>query len=552
MSMKPQPCYTVPEETARVARAIFPKGNLYMRMYDIFGALFEDEDFAALFSTEGQPALSPIRLVLVLILQFAEGLSDRQAAEAVRTRIDWKYLLCLELTDPGFHYSVLSEFRTRLIVGSMEQMLLDKLLSHFAEHGLLKARGRQRTDSTHILGAVRTLHRLELVVETMRQALNTLAVTVPDWMRAHSIPEWVDRYGPQAQEYRLPREATARQAYGEVVGADGLTLLVSIGDPTTPAWLRDVPAVQILRQVWIQNYTWTETGKLRWRQADELPPASLRISSPYDPEVHFCIKRSTKWLGYKVHLTETCDEDAPRLITHVETTLSTAPDTDAITPTHESLQEKDLLPTDHLVDTGYMDTGLLVTSQEDYGVNLVCPTRPDTSWQARQEGGLTVKDFEIDWTAQQATCPAGKQSQFWMPAIDIHGREVIQVKFAKRDCRACAMQARCTRANPPRRTITILPETQHKALQAAREREHTDAFKEQYAQRAGVEGTISQGVRAFDLRRTRYTGLAKTHLQHVLTAAAIDLVRAARWLAGEVPAQSRRSAFVRLHAVAAA
>lgn len=168
---------------------------------------------------------------------------------------------------------------------------------------------------------------------------------------------------------------------------------------------------------------------------------------------------------------------------------------------------------------------------------MLCPTRPDTSWQARQEGGFTVQDFKIDWVSQQAICPAGKRSQFWMPAIDIHEREVIQVKFAKRDCRACAMRAQCTRSSPPRRTITILPEAQHKALQAARERERTEAFKKQYAQQAGVEGTISQGVRAFGLRRTRYIGLEKTHLQHVLSAAAIDLVRVAHWLAGDIPAQ---------------
>jgi len=143
MSLQPRSDYTVPAETARVAHAVFPNGNIYLQLYDSLGSLFQDEDFAALFPPDGQPALSPLRLVLVLILQFAEGLSDRQAADAVRSRIDWKYLLCLELTDPGFDYSVLSEFRARLIESGWEQKLFDRLLEQFRTRGLLKARGQQ-------------------------------------------------------------------------------------------------------------------------------------------------------------------------------------------------------------------------------------------------------------------------------------------------------------------------------------------------------------------------------------------------------------------------
>ena len=174
MSLQARPSYTVPEETSRVAHAIFPHGNPYLQLYDTFGSLFQDQDFAALFPADGQPALSPMRLMLALILQFAEGLSDRQATDAVRARLDWKYLLCLDLTDPSFDQSFLSEFRTRLIENKWEQNILDKLLAQFRELGLLKARGRQRTDSTVVLGAVRDLNRLELVGETMRHALNSL------------------------------------------------------------------------------------------------------------------------------------------------------------------------------------------------------------------------------------------------------------------------------------------------------------------------------------------------------------------------------------------
>ena len=184
MSLHPHVIEPVPEDTARVARAAFPKGHPYLTFRDALGTIFQDEDFAALFPASGQPGLSPWRLALVTLLQFRENLADRQAAEAVRARIDWKYLLSLELTDPGFDFSVLSEFRDRLLAGSAEELLLDKLLERCRALGLLKARGQQRTDSTHVLAAIRVMNRLELVAETLRAALNTLATVAPVWLQA--------------------------------------------------------------------------------------------------------------------------------------------------------------------------------------------------------------------------------------------------------------------------------------------------------------------------------------------------------------------------------
>jgi len=257
--------------------------------------------------------------MLVLILQFAEGLSDRQAAEAVRTRIDWKYMLCLEITDPGFDYSVLSEFRARLIEQAWEQQLFDRLLQHVKAHGLLQGQREQRTDSTHVLGATRDLSRLELVGETMRRVLNSLAIVAPDWTLAHSLADWVERYGARLQDYRLPKGQAQRETYAEVIGADGLALLQALWEPATPRWMREIPAVRTLHRVWLQSYTWRDESTLRWRQPDELPPAMLAVRTPYDDEVRFGRKRATDWMGYKVHLTETCDPDAPRIITHVET-----------------------------------------------------------------------------------------------------------------------------------------------------------------------------------------------------------------------------------------
>src|SRR5258708_10033186 len=221
MSLKPQAICPVPQESDRLAQAAYPKGNLYIQMREVLGSIYTDEDFADLFPKEGQPAQAPWRLALVTVLQFLENLSDRQAADAVRGRIDWKYLLGLDLTDAGFDASVLSEFRSRLGAGHAEERLLEKMLTLFQQKGWLKARGRQRTDSTHVLPKIRALNRVPRVCETMRAALNSLAVVAPDWLRAHSLAEWVDRYRTRLEDSRSPLGEAERLAFAEELGQQG-------------------------------------------------------------------------------------------------------------------------------------------------------------------------------------------------------------------------------------------------------------------------------------------------------------------------------------------
>lgn len=249
MSLKILPIPPVPEETARIVRASFPHGTLLVQLRDALGTLYSDDDFADLFPTRGQPAEAPWRLALVTILQFLEGLADRQAADAVRSRLDWKYALSLDLTDPGFDHTVLSEFRTRLVAGGAEQRLLDIVLEHARGRGWLKTRGHQRTDATHVLAAVRALIRLECVGETLRYVLNVLAEVAPEWLREHAHRDWLERYGRRVEEYRLPRGKAERERYANLVGADGWQLLDVLDEGATPAWLRELPAVQTLRRV---------------------------------------------------------------------------------------------------------------------------------------------------------------------------------------------------------------------------------------------------------------------------------------------------------------
>jgi len=348
MSLHLETVGPIPEQTKQVALAAFPNGSLCLRIADELGSIFRDEQFAKLFPRLGQPAEAPARLALVLLFQFAENLSDRRAANAVRARIDWKYALALELTDPGFDSTVLSEFRTRLVQGSAEQILFETLLEQCRERKLLTGCHRQRTDSTHVLGVIRALNRLECVGETMRHALNVLAVAAPAWLLEHSRAEWIDRYGSRVEDYRLPKSATGRQAHAQQIGVDGYALLDGIYAEAAPTWLRQLPAIEALRRIWVQQY-YRSDSEMRWRrEADGLPPAAQFISSPYDLEARYAKKRTTSWVGYKVHLTETCAEDQPHLITHVETTPAPIADGDVTETIHAALKQKDLLPSVHL------------------------------------------------------------------------------------------------------------------------------------------------------------------------------------------------------------
>ncbi|MDI9889000.1 transposase [Streptomyces sp. HNM0645] len=256
MSLRPVAVPPVPETTARVARAVFRKSCLAMRVRDELGPLFCDEQFASAFPRRGGPALSPGQLAMVSVLQFAEGLTDRQAADAVRARIDFKYCLGLELDDPGFDFSVLSEFRDRLIAHGLEEQVLDTVLERLSGLGLLRAGGRQRTDATHVLAAVRAGGRMEFVGETMRASLEALAASAPSWLAdiARRHPAWEKRYGARCDSYRMPKGDSAREEWARTVGEDGFALLEAVHAPGAPQWLREIPAVQVLRMAWVQQY----------------------------------------------------------------------------------------------------------------------------------------------------------------------------------------------------------------------------------------------------------------------------------------------------------
>ena len=377
-----------------------------MRLRDEFGALYADADLAHLFPKRGQPAWSPWRLALITVFQFLEQLSDRDAADAVRARLDWKYALGLELDDPGFDHTVLSEFRTRLVEGHAELLLLDAMLARFKEHGLLKPRGKQRTDSTHVLTSVWVMSRHESLAETLRAALNQLATSHPEWLVAFVPTEWYSRYGRRIEEFRLPKGKPERALYIQQVGRDGFLLLDILEHDNALVDLWQQPNVQLLHLAWSQHFS-REGEDVVLREGKDLSPASEQFNSPYDPEAHFANKGSRSWQGYKVHLTETCDADAPHLVTHARTTPAAQGDIEAMVPIHTALAAKQLQPKEHFVDTGYVSTDLMLTQSKKTGIDVVGPIRPITQWQGSVEGAYSSKDFQVDWKRKKVTCPQG-------------------------------------------------------------------------------------------------------------------------------------------------
>jgi transposase len=553
MSLHPSLIEPVPEQTAQIAHAAFPKGSPYLTLRDELGTLYCDDDFSTLFPVSGQSAFPPWRLALVTILQFRESLSDRQAAEAVRARIDWKYLLGLELADPGFDFSVLCEFRARLIAGEAEMQLLDGLLGQCRQFGLLKERGRQRTDSTHVLASVRVLGRLELVGETLRAALNEIASIEPEWLHSVAPKAWYERYSRRVEDRRLPQTDEKRESYAQTVGEDGFALLDWVESAEAPTELRQLQQVAILRTAWARHYVRDEPPagglpNVRFKTNHEVSQAEEKVESPYDPEARYRSKSGMHWTGYMVHISETCDEDSVHLITHVHTTPADVHEAMCTETIHKALVDKGLPPREHLVDAGYVSAELLVRSQVQYGIDLVGPARVNPTWQTKVEGAYTGEQFKIDWEQRVAHCPQGVASADWRDYSNAEEKPYHLVYFPKAACQACQARTLCTRAKQQPRRLYLHPQPEHEALHAARQRLKSEEGKRLYAQRAGVEGSLSQGVRAFGIRRTRYRRLAKTHLQQVVTAVAINIDRIAAWLEGRPFAATRISHFAALAA----
>jgi len=592
VSVQPRPWPKPAEVIVAAVRAKYAwrEAPLAVQVRDRFGELFPDVEFESAFAGRGRPGWSPGRLALVTVLQMAEGLTDRQAAEAVREKLSWQYALGLDLDDPGFDHTVLSEFRARVVDHGLEERVLDLLLDRLVEVGLLGPGGKQRTDSTHVVSAVRDLNRLELAGESVRACLEALAACAPWWLaEVIDVPGWSRRYTARVDSWRLPTSEAKRTELALAYARDGYALVEACYRADAPGWVREVEAVQVLRVVVLQNYTRTvtETGTevaRREAERDGLPPGRFRLSSPYDTDARWGVKRDTFWNGYKVHLSETCDaEEAatsrqgdgagarsqpcpsatagsghserspqrPNLITNVATTAATVPDSAMTEAIHHALDRRGLLPAEHYVDSGYPSAELVADAARDYGIALISPMLLDTSRQARAGTGLHAAAFTIDWDRKQVTCPQGQRNVSWSPATQ-RGTEAIVVKFAASTCGPCPARDQCTTAARGGRQLTLKPRALHETLQANRAEQDTTAWQARYAIRAGVEGTMHQAIAVTGTRNARYKGLAKTHLEHVYSAVALNLIRLDAWWNGHPLDRRRTSHLARLELALAA
>ena len=464
------------------------------------------------------------------VLQFLLGLSDRDAAEAVRCRIDFKYALGLELDDPGFHHSVLGDFRERLLEDGRTDRLLDLALARLKEAGLVRERTTQRTDSTHVLAAVRDLTRLELVTEAMRAALEELARTADHALAGLVDEDWGRRYG---RPVRLGKNPTRPKTRINTVGADARQLLEHLARHHPD--LLSGPQVQALRQILVQNYHWNSTGRLRWRDDDDdsgLPPSAKRVVSPYDLTARYARRgQVTRWTGFLAHVTETCSDDGPNVITDVATMPATSADTDVLPDIHTRLEHRGLLPADHLVDGGYTSLVHLERAEREHGVTVVGPLPGNPTAQHRRQEGYARDDFHIDFDRQEVTCPQGQVSKGWhgpYPTSSPTAAPLIVARFTKAQCQPCPVRAKCTTSRDAARNVGFPPRELHELQLRNRAERQEPAWHKRYAVRSGIEGTVCEFAHGHGMRRCRYRGQAKAHLQHVLTAIAVNIERLSR------------------------
>ncbi|MBN1372405.1 MAG: IS1182 family transposase [Anaerolineaceae bacterium] len=523
MCLKVQPPWPMPTETATVGQVILKADSPYRLIGDKLFGQFSEDAYADLYSPEGKPGLSPVILAFVTVFQFMERLPDRQAAESLRMRMDWKYALHLPLTYEGFDFSVLSEFRDRLIEHDAEGRVFETLVAAFREVGLIKERGKQRTDSIAMLTKVRRLSRLELVVETLRMAVGALVKADREWSAEIIPPSWEERYGERFVMQRYSEKEW--KEYEAHIGEDGQWLLTRFERGGAPADLKGLLEVQILRTVWAQQFREAQ-GKLAYQDLKKYD-GKTQIQTPHDPEARYSRKRHAEWVGDKVQLTETDDKGYPHLITDIVGTGSNLTDYEELSPIQQRLEERRCKPAEHYVDAGYMSGPNLKESQNRQ-IDLIGPLSSVVTPQDRLPDGITQAQFKVDVENNRVTCPQGHTVGNPTP-MDYS----LRFQFPKQVCAACEVRSRCCTGKGGR---TIGINAHYEQVQAARKQQRTEAFKKDYHQhRSGVEGSLSALVSGNGLRVGRYIGQKKRHLQAVFTGCAANLKRTASWQAGKRP-----------------
>lgn len=516
MSMQTPFAAEVPEETRRLVEPLLSEDSVYRLVGDEIEEIIDDEDFVDMYADEGRPAVNPVVLALVLVFQFLEKLPDRAAAEAAVMRMDWKYALRQKLTWAGFHYSDLCNFRKRLLEHGREWVVFEGVVNFLRERGYIKTWGKQRTDSTKIIGLVARLSRLELVWETMRVALRALAEADTSWVSKHLPVSFVDTHSQRRWDFRLSK-TEIRQRMREA-GQEGYWLLDQVEAHGSDE-LKALAEVEQLRRVLAEQFTRGEDGETAPR-----PPGQAKgdvITTPHDPEARYGKKGWQGWVGYKLQVTETADEES-RFITDIEVVPAMRQDNQCLEDIQERLVERKIPPGKQYVDQAYM-SGRHIAESLDKGIDLRGYVREGNTSKPE---GFRLRDFQIDVEQCQAICPAGKKQVKWVKAKPgVKNLIAYHVRFGTQ-CQSCPYFGPdlCT-DRPKGRYLGV--NAYHDLIQARRQEASSEAFKEEMNTRAGVEGTVSELVRSHDARRSRFRGRKKNQLQALFAASAANLKRLA-------------------------
>jgi hypothetical protein len=392
---------------------------------------------------------------------------------------------------------------------------------------------------------VRDLTRLELVTEAVRAALEELARTAAHALEGLAGDDWGRRYG---RPVRLGKNPTRPKTRMNDAGADACRLIGHLAT-SYPDLLRG-PQVEALRQILVQNYYRDPAGQLRWRDDEGdagLPPSAVRIVSPCDLAARYSRRgQVTRWTGYLAHVTETCAEDSPNVITDVATMPATSDDTAAVKGIHDRLAHRGLLPTGHLVDGGCTSLVHMERAGRVHQVTLTGPLPGNRTRQHRDQDGYARDDFRIDYNRREVTCPQGQVSKGWhgpYPTSSPDAAPLIVARFTKAQCQPCPARAACTTSSDGKRTVGFPPRELYELQVRNRADQQDPAWHKRYAVRSGIEGTVCEFAHGHGMRHCRYRGQPKAHLQHVLTAIAVNIERLSQLTPGEKPAQRPPTAF---------
>ena len=515
----------VPADTRRLAEPKLDPDSICRLLGEMAHEIIDEDELAEMYPQRGRGAINPVVLCIVTILQYCEDLPDRAAAKMAVMRLDWMFAARQPPDWQGFDFSSLCNFRKRLRKHGKERVIFDRVVNFLRERGYLKA-GRQRLDSTHMLGDVERKSRLEMVWDSLRSALLAVMAAHAQWASQRLPASFVAEHSQERSDYRL-NKAQIRQAMISA-GQDGFWLLSQLAG--TP--LAGLEEVALLARVLEEQFARSDADDDVDDDVDAdgdaeagiTPKANVDasgdvIATPHDPDARFSRKRGTQWLGHKTQVTETVDGDF-RIISDIDIHSAIESDGQALAAIFERLKERGLLPETLFVDQGYCH-GETLKDSEQKGVDLRGPVGDDT----RKPPGFRLQDFDIDLDKQRAICPAGRFSVSFNPSkqddVGWHARFGPQ-------CNACLFRSLCTTAKRGR-SLQVSP--YHEYLAKRRLEQARPEFQEEMKQRILIESTIGELTRKHGLRRSRYRGQEKARLQAAFTAAAVNLKRLARHLA---------------------